>query len=103
MAAAAQRGAHFVASRPDWVIDVLNRINTTNVRVLVTLGLAIGTAGRYLTHETWEPSLEWLGFLATMAGLDVTQWYAKRRTHKKYADDTEANGTAAPAPGGPDA
>ena len=57
---------------------------TTNLRLLSTLLLTIGTAVRYWAAsgapEGWSPSWEWLAFLAAMAGIDVMQHYNKRRT-----------------------
>jgi len=57
---------------------------TTNLRILSTLVLAVGTAIRYWiasgATDTWEPSWEWLTFLAAMAGIDVVQHYNKRKT-----------------------
>jgi hypothetical protein len=45
-----------------------------------------GDAGPRVLHRvrvlasTWEPPLEWLGFLSLWAGLDVAQYRAKRAT-----------------------
>ena len=57
---------------------------TTNIRILTTIGLAIGTAIKYWASEGgangWVPNWEWLLFLAGMAGLDVWQHHNKRKT-----------------------
>jgi len=79
------RAGGFVTSRPDWFIDRISAANITNLRALVTLGLAVWTAVHYLTQAkwgTWEPSVEWLGFLVALGGLDVMQFSAKRLTWK---------------------
>jgi hypothetical protein len=52
---------------------------TTNLRILLTLIMAAATAGRVVwTGET--PTWEWLAFLCVWAGLDITQFTAKRVT-----------------------
>ena len=85
----ALRGAGgFVASRPDWFLSRLSSTNMTNLRALVTMGLAIWTAWRYFAQPKWglwEPSLEWLGFLVALGGLDVAQYSAKRLTWRRDA------------------
>ena len=68
----------------------LAEVNTTSLRIFVTIAVVLGTAIRYwmaTAERHWEPSLEWLGFLATMSGLDAAQFFAKRKTHKQFADD----------------
>ena len=87
----------FVASRPDWFLERISKLNMTNFRALTTIGLSVWTAWRYLTEPkwgTWEPSIEWLGFLLTLGGLDVVQFGVKRKTHRNGATDepsTEGN------------
>jgi hypothetical protein len=49
------------------------------VRITVTLVLAFCT-GLRVSASTWEPPLEWLGFLGLWAGLDVAQYLVKRAT-----------------------
>lgn len=66
----------------DRLLELIGKLPTTNVRIAVTLSLVIGTGVVYLHSATWNPSLEWLGFLAAMTGLDVTQFWAKRLTQK---------------------
>lgn len=84
----------------DWLADV----NTTSLRIVATIVAVLGTAIRYWGSSPahpWEPSIEWLGFLAAMAGIDSAQFYAKRKTHRKFADDeppapTNGNGGTTP-------
>lgn len=67
------------------VWKVIGEAPTTQIRILMTLILAAGTAIKYWTVTEWEPSLEWLGFLATMAGIDTIQHIGKRATDIDYA------------------
>lgn len=84
----------------DAAMGRLNTVNTTNLRIAVTLGAVILTTLVYLALAivaviqklrgeqgadlvSWEPSLEWLGFLCAMAGVDALQFAAKRLTHKE--------------------
>lgn len=60
--------------------DLVRTAPTTNMRILMTLGLALGTAIKYWATAGWVPAAEWLVFLAGMAGLDVLQHYNKRAT-----------------------
>lgn len=53
---------------------------TTNIRILVTLALVIGTAIKHWSSDTWNPDWNWLIFLMAMSGLDVLQHFAKRKT-----------------------
>ncbi len=52
---------------------------TTNLRILATILLIVGTGVVTLIRWT-APPLEWLGFLALSAGLDVAQFHSKRIT-----------------------
>ena len=61
-----------------WVRDA----PTTNIRILTTILLAVGTAGKYFASTEWEPSLQWLSWLALMAGLDIVQ-KANSRGHRE--------------------
>lgn len=61
------------------MFDFVARVPTTNARIVVSLGLAIATGARVI-GTTWVPPTEWLLFLAAMLGLDVTQFFVKRRT-----------------------
>jgi hypothetical protein len=75
----------FVATRPDWFLERVANMNTTNVRILFTILVFGATALRYLTAtDGWEPSLEWLGMLLGMAGIDAAQWLGKRKTSTEY-------------------
>jgi len=81
-----ERARGFVASRPDWVLERLATMPTTNVRIFVTLVVFLATAFRYLTaRDGWTPSLEWAGLLVGMAGIDVAQFHSKRRTEYRDA------------------
>ena len=86
----------------DKLLKWLGSLPTTQARIAVTLALAIGTAVRYWTSATWVPSLEWLGFLACYAGLDVAQFTSKRFSDTGYVQAKSAapsNGTTTtPAP-----
>lgn len=73
----------------------LNAINSTNLRILVTLGVVIATAARYLVWGVPArmsgniPVIDgwgyWLVFLGGMAGLDVAQYVGKRFSDSGYA------------------
>lgn len=71
----------------------LASLPSTNARVAVTLFIAVATAGRYLLSgigfgdfhfDIWEPSWDWLLFIAGMSGLDLASFYAKRKTDTEY-------------------
>ncbi len=71
---------------------------TTNVRIVVSILLAIGTAVRYLVwglspgqQQGW---VEWLIFLSVWAGIDVAQYLIKRKTFQ----NTEPAGDDATRP-----
>ena len=69
------------------LFDLLARLPSTNSRIALTLFLSLGTGLRYWASkgpDPWEPTWEWLAFLATMAGLDVAQFANKRRTNTEY-------------------
>lgn len=57
---------------------------STNARIFVTLLLTCGTAARYWSSASWEPSWEWLTFLAAMAGIDTVQFAVKRKTDGRF-------------------
>ena len=63
---------------------------TTKIRILLTLGLALGTAIKYWASAGWIPAAEWLVFLTAMAGLDVLQHHNKRKTTFKPTEHAEA-------------
>lgn len=58
----------------------LETIPTTNLRICVTILLAMATGVRVLFD--WVPPNEWLLFLTGWAGLDVLQFGTKRATFK---------------------
>lgn len=62
---------------------------STNVRIAVTILMAMATAVRVLATG-WNPPWEWLGFLCVWAGLDVAQFSAKRATQKDPPPPPEA-------------
>jgi hypothetical protein len=75
------------------LFQALDHLPTTRIRVLVTIGLITATGVTYLMHACdarmadtlacgagWEPSLNWLIFLSALAGVDVTQYFAKSFT-----------------------
>jgi hypothetical protein len=64
---------------------------STNLRILVTLILAIATGVKVLATG-WNPHVEWLGFLSLWAGLDVAQYFAKRKTDAEYVEAKAATG-----------
>lgn len=64
----------------------LDRLNLTVGRLPILQFNAIlwGTAflvttGRY-AFDHWIPSVEWMGFLTTLAGGNITHFYVKRNT-----------------------
>ena len=63
---------------------------TTKIRILMTLGLALGTAIKYWASAGWIPAAEWLMFLTGMAGLDVLQHHNKRKTTFSPKEHAEA-------------
>lgn len=73
----------------------LGKLPSTNFRIQWTMVVVLGTAIRYWTADTtwtawrlsmhlgaWEPSYEWLAFMAVMAGIDSWQFAKKRDTVK---------------------
>jgi hypothetical protein len=75
-----QRVTTAIAAFPDRLNGWLATVPSTNARIVVTLGVVIGTAVRFWwkgAPSGWEA---WLTFLAAMSGLDATQFYAKRKT-----------------------
>ena len=57
----------------------LAKLPTTNARIAVTILLMLATGIMTLIRWT-TPPIEWLGFLALSAGLDVAQFHSKRVT-----------------------
>ena len=64
----------------DKLYTMVETAPTTNMRILLTLGLALGTAIKYWASAGWVPAAEWLVFLTGMGGLDVLQHNNKRKT-----------------------
>lgn len=100
-AARGLRAHAFVTSRPDWFLERLSNLNTTNFRVLFTMGfLWAPTCWRYVVAvDGWKPSVEWLSALLIMSGMDVAQWYGKRKTWKPKKGELANPGDADPDPG----
>ena len=66
----------------DKVFDLISKVPTTALRVVITILLTVATGVMYFT-TAFVPSYEWLGFLALMSGLDVAQFHSKRKTTHK--------------------
>lgn len=66
----------------DKAFAILAKIPTTALRVIITIALTVATGVMYFT-TAFIPSVEWLGFLAMMSGLDVSQYALKRHTEHK--------------------
>lgn len=47
-----------VQRAPHAVLDFLGAVPSTNVRILATLGMAYVTTFRYVTSDSWTPSVE---------------------------------------------
>jgi len=74
---------------PYATIEWLGQVPTTNLRICVTLVVFLGTAVRYLTSQTWAPSLEWVGFLVAMSGVDSLTFIGKRKTQHVAPKETD--------------
>ena len=57
----------------------LNEMPSTNLRIFVTIVLALATGARVVT-SMWSPPDSWLMFLTAWAAIDVGQFWAKRAT-----------------------
>jgi hypothetical protein len=83
-----------VTSFPDRLNRWLATFPSTNGRIAATIFCMIGTAVRYWWTaggpNQWEPSVTWLAFLATMAGIDTAQFRVKRKTHTPPTSAQEA-------------
>jgi hypothetical protein len=81
-----------VSGFPARLNDWLATLPSTNARIAMTLLCVLITCGRFVWKgapaDGW---VAWLAFLITMSGLDATQFYAKRVTHRP-------NGAASPPP-----
>jgi hypothetical protein len=89
------------------IMDWIGKLPTTNARIAITLLLAVATGIRYEASNLaffsyvvapWSPSLEWLGFLIAMAGLDVAQFTSKRFTEVSYVNAKTGTPTDPAAP-----
>lgn len=82
---------HPVTSFPDRLNEWLGRFPSTNGRIVATILCMLGTAVRYWWTsggaDQWEPSVTWLAFLATMAGIDTAQFNVKRKTQQMPPKD----------------
>lgn len=75
----------------DLVSHAVGTMSTTNLRIYCTLLCVLWTAANYTvrTDPLWIPSDSWLGFLAVMSGLDMGQFYAKRKTSFPPPNDVD--------------
>lgn len=75
------------------VWQVIGMIPILQARFVLWSIAFLWTTARYLlTHGAWVPSLDWLGFLAAMAGIDFGHFWAKRVTDTDHV--TAVNGAA---------
>ena len=79
--------------------EIVGKMPTTQFRIMVTIVMMLGTAVRYWTSITWQPSVPWLGFLSVMAGVDTAQHVAGRLTDYDYI--AAKNGTPLTPPPAP--
>lgn len=70
--------------------EVVDKAPTTNIRIILTLAIVLGTAVKYWSNDVWIPDWQWLTFLAGMAGLDVWQHHNKRKTTWSPKEKAEA-------------
>jgi hypothetical protein len=80
---ASRRAVSVMGRFPYAVIEWLGQVPTTNLRVIVSLVLAVATGVRVLIVWT-APPWEWLAFLGAMMSLDVAQFGTKRLTDSDY-------------------
>jgi hypothetical protein len=73
--------------------DWLGKFPSTNGRIFFTIVAMMITTARYCLGaggtDQWEPSGEWLSFLAVMAGVDTLHFLAKRKTHESPTSGQE--------------
>lgn len=74
----------------DKVFDLISKVPTTALRVVITILLTVATGVMYFA-TAFIPSYEWLGFLALMSGLDVAQFHSKRKTSWSPQEHAEAD------------
>lgn len=83
----------------NWLWKRLADMPSTNARIFATLLVFLGTAGVYWATGK-PPDVQWLGFIAVMAGVDALQFGAKRATFQaqppsgKDIEDTPSKPTA---------
>lgn len=63
------------------MIEWIGKLPTTNLRIVVSLVLAVAT-GIKVIGWNWDVPGDWLTFLTVWAGLDVIQFAQKRATHQ---------------------
>ncbi len=80
----------FISPALDKAYQIVATAPTTNIRILLTLAITLGTAIKYWASTAWVPDWQWLVFLAGMAGLDVWQHMNKRRTSWSPVEHAEA-------------
>jgi hypothetical protein len=85
-----------MSERPEpWIWHFLKTMPSTNVRIASTILLVMGTFALMAVSvivliikggggENWNPSIEWLGFLGVLGGLDLMQFGTKRTTDSAY-------------------
>lgn len=71
------------------LLDLINTVSTTSLRICITLAVVLGTAVSYLVFGR-SIDTSWLGFLVVMSGLDAAQFTAKR---KSFIPDTGSTAT----------
>ena len=68
------------------LFSTIGSLPTTQLRILLTMVVVLGTAVQYLVSDQWEPSGEWLMFLASMMGIDTLHFIGKRATQFRPTD-----------------
>lgn len=86
----------------DRLLEWLGKVPTTQARMVTTLAVFAGTAAWYWVTKQ-SPSVEWLGFLLAMSGLDVSHFASKRLTDVGYVEAKNGNGNGNGAHKAPDA
>jgi hypothetical protein len=70
------------------MLQFIDNLPTTRIRILVTIGLIVATVVTWLKHACdvrsaqgiclgWEPSANMIMFLAALAGVDVAQYLSR--------------------------
>ena len=55
-------------------------LNTTNLRIYISLMCVVWTAANYMLRANWVPTDSWLMFLIALCAADVAQYTSKRMT-----------------------